>query len=166
MKLSNITVFFMISNTQTLEGITSKVGEDEHIILWDLENCTLEQAIETLDDVQYEYRLGDIYIVSDAEGSYRGWCFSRRTWKEYLIILLKTKHLDYNFWYWTVRRGKATLRISNKKGRQPQQVVGFLRGYEETHIPDRLIHVLYDTGIEKRGVVVKVGQIPISVQKV
>jgi len=59
-KFRNITVFFMVSASQTLEGVTSKVGEDQHIILWDLENCTLEQAKETLAEVQYKYRLGDI----------------------------------------------------------------------------------------------------------
>lgn len=165
-KLGTVTVFFMISKTQTLEGVTSKVGEDEHIILWDLENCTLEQAIETLTDVQYKYRLGDIWITSDAEGSYRGWCFSRRSFKEYLKILLDTEYLDWNFFWWTVRRGQATLRTSNKLNRPPQQGVAYLKGYEPTEFPAKMVHVLYDTGIEKRGVVVKVGQVSRGVQKV
>jgi len=158
-KLGTVTVFFMISKTQTLEGVTSKVGEDEHIILWDLENCTLEQAKQTLADVQYKYRLGDIYITSDCEGSYRAWCFSRRPFKEYLKILLDTEHLDWNFFWWTVRRGQATLRTSNKQGRPPQKVVAYLKGYEPTEFPDKMVHVLYDTGLEKRGVVVKLGQV-------
>jgi hypothetical protein len=162
-KLGNVTFFFMISKTQTLEGVTSKVGEDEHIIMWDLEKCTLEQAKETLADVQYKYHLGDIYITSDAEGSYRGWCFSRRKFKEYLKILLDTEHLDWNFFWWTVRRGQATLRTSNKQGRPQQQVVAYLKGYEPTEIPAKMVHVLYDTGLEKRGVVIKVGQVSRSV---
>lgn len=166
MKLKNITVFFMVSHTQTLEGITSKVGNDEHIILWDLEKCTLEQAIETLSDVQYRYRLGNIFITSDVEGSYRGWCFSRRTFKEYLKILLDTEHLDWNFFWWTVRRGQATLRTSNKQGRPPQQVVAYLKGYEPTEFPDKMVHVLYDTGIEKRGKVIKIGQVSRGIQTV
>ncbi|MEM2675636.1 MAG: hypothetical protein QXT10_03980 [Candidatus Bathyarchaeia archaeon] len=159
-KFRNITVFFMVSASQTLEGITSKVGEDQHIILWDLEKCTLEQAKETLAEVQYKYRLGDIWITSDCEGSYRAWCFSRRPFKEYLKILLDTEHLDWNFFYWTVKRGQATLRTSNKQGRPPQKVVAYLKGYEPTEFPDKVVHVLYDTGVEKRGVVVKIGQIP------
>jgi hypothetical protein len=154
-KIGNLTVFFMVSASQTLEGITSKVGEDQHLILWDLEGCTLRQATETLADVQFKHRLGDIYVVSDAEGSFRAFCFSRRSWKEYLVILLETKHLDYNFFYWTVRRGSATLRTSNKLGRPPQQVVAFLRGYEETQIPAKMVRVLYDTGIQKRGAILR-----------
>jgi len=162
-KLGNVTFFFMISSTQTLEGVTSKVGEDQHIILWDLEKCTLEQAKETLSDVQYKYHLSDIWITSDAEGSYRAWCFSRRFFKEYLKILLETEHLDWNFFWWTVRRGQATLRTSNKQGRPPQQVVAYLKGYEPAEIPAKMVHVLYDTGLEKRGVVIKVGQVSRSV---
>lgn len=154
-KFRNITFYAMVSASQTLEGITSKVGEDQHIILWDLENCTLEQAKQTLAEVQYKYRLGDIYITSDLQGSYRGWCFSRRPFKQYLKILLDTQYLDWNFFYWTVRRGQSTLRTSSKQGREPQKVVAFLRGYEETAIPDKLTHVLYDTGLEKRGKIIK-----------
>lgn len=67
------TFFAMLSHTQVLGGFTSLVGEDRHIIMWDLEKCTQDEAIETLCKVQLDHRLGDIYIVSDSEGSYRGW---------------------------------------------------------------------------------------------
>jgi len=156
-KFGRFTVFFMLSHTQTLEGITSRVGENEHIILWDLEGCSLEEAEETLSEVQFRHKLGNIFITCDAEGSYRAWCFSKRTWNEYLRILLETEHLDYNFFHWTVRRGASTLRISNKAGRQPQKIVSFLQGYEETQIPEKMVHVVYDTGMEKRGKVINIG---------
>jgi len=149
----------MVSLSQTLEGITSKVGEDQHIILWDLEKCTLEQAKQTLADVQAKYRLGDIWVTSDAEGSYRAWCFSKRTFKEYLRILLDTDYVDWNFFWWTVRRGEATLRTGNKHGRPPQRVVAYLKGYEPTQIPEKMTRVLYDTGLEKRGLVI---QLPVK----
>jgi hypothetical protein len=145
----------MVSATQTLEGVTSKVAEDQHLILMDLEGCNLQQAKETLANVQRKYKLGDIFIVSDAEGSFRAWCFSKRTFKEYLKILLDTEFVDWNFFWWTVRRGQATLRTSNKQGREPQKVVAFLKGYEETAIPDKLTKVIYDTGVEKRGAVLR-----------
>jgi len=156
-KLGRFTAFCMVSHTQTLEGVTSKISQNEHIVLWDLEGCSLNEARKTLAEIQFRHKLGDIFVVSDAEKSFRAWCFSIRSWKEYLRILLETQHLDYNFFYWTVRRGSATLRISNKKGRPPQKVVAYLDGYEETKIPESMVHVIYDTGLEKRGVVVKVG---------
>ena len=105
-KIRNYTFFCMLSKTQTLEGITSKViGEkNKHYIFWDLENCTLEQAKDTLTEVQYEFKLGDIFIISDYPKSYRAWCFSKRTFKEFLHILLHTKYVDWNFIYWTIQR--------------------------------------------------------------
>jgi len=157
MKIGNFTLFFMLSHTQTLEGVTSRINKNEHLIFWDLEGCNLDQAEEILASVQYAHRLGDIFITSDAEQSFRGWCFSVRSWREYLIILLETDYLDYNFFYWTVRRGSATLRINNKAGRQPQKVVAYLKGYEETEIPEKMVHVTYDTGLEKRGMVISLG---------
>jgi hypothetical protein len=159
LKLGRLTAYFMISLTQTLEGVTSKVvGEkDLHLIFWDLEKCSREEAEKTLKERQFQHQLGNIFLVSDIKGSYRGWCFSRRSWKEYLIILLETDHLDYNFFYWTVRRGSATLRTQTKEGRLPQMVVSFLEGYEETEIPEKMVRVIYDTGIEKRGKVIDIG---------
>jgi hypothetical protein len=58
--------------------------------------------------------------------------------------------LDYDFWVWTVRRGSATLRTSDKIDKD-QKLVAVLKGYEPTILPERLTHVIYDTGIEKRG---------------
>jgi hypothetical protein len=150
-KFGNVTFFAMLSHTQTLEGITSKIDKDKHIILWDIEKCNLKDAKKTLSKVQRKHKLGDIEIISDAPQSFRGWCFSQRPWKEYLIILLETDYLDYNFFYWTVRRGSATLRKTNKQGREPQTLVDVLEGYEKTSIPKKLTHVIYDTGVEKRG---------------
>ena len=40
-KLGRFTVFFMILHTQALEGLDSKIGEYEQIILWNLEGCSL-----------------------------------------------------------------------------------------------------------------------------
>jgi len=165
LKFRNVTFFAMISATQTLEGVTSKVSEDnhggKHIILLDLEpkvNPSLEKVIDALRKVQLAYSLGDFWLTSDAEGSYRAWCFSTRPWTTYLRIMLDLIDygvLDYNFFFWSIKRGEATLRTSNKHGRPPQQVVAYLKGCEETSIPQKLTRVLYDTGLEKRGLVLR-----------
>jgi hypothetical protein len=41
------TFFMMFSETQTLEGITSLQSDSNHIIMFDLENCSLNEAEET-----------------------------------------------------------------------------------------------------------------------
>ena len=150
------TFFVMLSETQTLEGITSLQPDGKHIIMWDLEGCTLQEAIETLRKVQQKYNLSHIFIVSDAEGSYRAWCFSKVDLNTFLKILLDTDYLDWNFFYYTIKRRKATLRVNNKKNRLKQELVSFLESYPMP-IPELPEMVIYDTGIEKRGLSILLG---------
>ncbi|MGQ9507542.1 MAG: hypothetical protein ACUVTB_06800 [Candidatus Bathycorpusculaceae bacterium] len=155
LKIRNITIFAMISATQTLEGVMSKIGNDKHLILADIEtDKPLNEILHVLKRIQRRYRLGDFWLTSDFKGSYRLWCFSQRSWLKYLQILLdllKEGILDYNFWFWTIKRGSATLRTSNKANREPQRVIAHLKGYEKTTIPSKLCHVVYDTGTSKVG---------------
>jgi hypothetical protein len=153
----------MLSKTQTLEGVTSKVvsePEEKHLryIFFDLDSGTLAEVEQKLEEIQRDFKLGDIYICSDREGSYRAFCFSKRPWLTYLHILIHTfPLLDYGFWVWTVRRGSATLRTSDKVGRPPQECVKVLNGFEPTVFPEKLCYVQYDTGIEKKGRLIKLG---------
>lgn len=156
-KIANTTLFFMLSRTQTLEGITSLQKDGKHIIMFDLENCSLEQAENTLRNVQRKYCLSNIYITSDIDRSFRAWCYSLVDFKTFLKILLDVDYLDWNFFYWTVSRSKATLRISNKKNREPQKIVSVLESYF-VPIPKSCQSVIYDTGIEKRGLTVLLGE--------
>jgi hypothetical protein len=162
-KKFGIQLVVFLSKTQTLEGCTSKVLTEPkekhvHFIFWDLEGCTLQQAIDTLRIVQVAYRLGDIIIVSDKEGSYRAWCYSKRPFLTYLRILIDTQYVDYGFFVWTVKRGAATLRTSQKIGREPQEQVAYLHGYESTMVPQRITRVVYDSGIVKSGINVNLGE--------
>jgi len=153
LKFGNITFFGMISKTQTLRGITSTANKKEHLhyIFWDLEDCTLNEAEQTLRKVQEEFLLSNIYITSDKDRSFRAWCFSQRKWLDYLHILLHTEYVDYGFWIWTVRRGEATLRISKKEKRDYQNLISVLEGYGKVDLPNKILVIKYDTGIEKRG---------------
>lgn len=156
LRTQTFTLFFMGSTHQTLRGYASKVGQDQHVIMWDLENCTLDQAKKTLLNVQKKYALGEIYITGDREDSFRAWCFQIIPFKSFLKILLDTDYVDYQFFYWTVRRGKATLRTSTKKGRDPQTIVSVLKGVKYP-VPDKMVAVKYDTGLIKRGLSLLIG---------
>jgi hypothetical protein len=92
-------------------------------------------------------------VTGDVEQSYRAWCFSRRSFRDFLDILLHTRYLDWNFFYYTVRRYRATLRLTKKKNREPQRIVATLREYGEHDLPlpDQFEFVTYDTGMMKRG---------------
>jgi hypothetical protein len=154
------TFFVMLSRSQRLEGVTSLQSDGDavgHMVMWDLEGCSLEEAEQTLKQAQQKYNLSHIYIVSDAEGSYRAWCFSKVDFPTFLSILVDSLSiLDYSFFYYTVKRRKATLRISDKKDRPPQRLVAVLGSYA-AKVPDQMELVVYDTGLVKRGHTIMLG---------
>jgi len=154
------TVFIMVSETQTLEGITSLLPNGLHYPLFDIEKCTLEEAENGLMKVQISYGLSDIFITSDIERSYRAFCYTQVKFTDYLrmqLDLLDYGLLDYNFFWWTVNKSKATLRVSNKKNRSKQKPVSVLESF---YVPVQNLRekVIYDTGIEKRGLTVFLGE--------
>lgn len=159
-KIGRITLFGMIAKTQAIGGITSlvnnvgKVDENIHILMWDLEdeNLTLNKAILYLCYVQQKYNIGEIFIYGESEkkNSFRAISLTRKPFTEFLQILLDTKYVDYMFFKYTVMRGKATLRLTDKENRKTQKVLYVLKGKKE-ELPKRVERVLYDTGLVKLG---------------
>lgn len=160
--VGNLTFFAMLSQTQTIEGVTSLQSDGKHIIMLDCdsENCNLQQIKNKLKEIQVVYGLSDIFIVTDNDTSFRAWCLSKVDFDVYLHILVDCLPiLDYNFFYYTVKRKKATLRTSNKKGRPEQRLACVLKSYPcPIHYNDVVEKVVYDTGLEKRGVSIRVGE--------
>ena len=150
----------MFSETQTLEGITSLLPNGLHYPLFDIEKCTLEEAENGLMKVQISYGLSDIFITSDIERSYRAFCYTQVKFTDYLrmqLDLLDAKLLDWNFSWWTMNKGEGTLRVSSKENRPKQELVSTLHSYS-VPIPRKVEPVFYDTGIEKRGLTVFLGE--------
>lgn len=114
-KIFNFNFTFNFAHVQSLEGITSLLPNGKHVIFWDIEGCSLQEAKESLRKVQKQHRLSDIFIVSDIEGSYRAYCYNQVDFKTYFKILLDTDYVDPNFVDYTYRRKRATLRVSKKK---------------------------------------------------
>jgi len=159
-KLFNYTLFFMLSHTQTLEGVTSLLPNGLHMPFFDIENCRLNKAENELRKLQILYDLSDIFITSDIERSFRSWCFGQVKFTDYLrmqLDLIDAGILDYNFFWWTVKQSKATLRVSNKENRPPQKLVSVLKSYS-VQIPETVEKVVYDTGVQKRGLTVFLGE--------
>lgn len=157
-KIFNTTLFFMLSQTQTVKGITSRLRNGKHIVLWDLDKkkVTLMQIKEVLRKVQQKYGLSNIYIVSDKMDSFRAWCFSQVDFSTYIKILADSLEIiDYNFFYWMVYQSKSTLRISRKVDRPQQKVVSVLESFYVPLPFNMLEKAIYDTGIEKVGIYIK-----------
>ena len=129
-----------------------------YVYQWDLENCTLKQAEKILTKIQKKYCLSHIYLASDNQNSFRAWCFSKVNFETFLEILVcSLSILDHNFFYYTVKRRKATLRTGNKKGRQAQNVVDVLRSFPVPFVDSVVEKVVYDTGLEKKGISLLIG---------
>lgn len=153
-RIRNYTLFFMVSHTQKLHGITSKIPQDKlnrHYVFADIENCDLITCEKELLSIQRKYNLPHIFITSDKDKSFRIWCFARVEFRKLLKILLDIPHLDYNFFYWTVERGKATLRTSIKLNRHEQKIIGVLESYS-VPVPEYFQEVVYETGTDKIGI--------------
>jgi len=160
------TFFVMVAETQTLEGITSQVigREGYHYPLFDIEKhgeiLSLEVVERELGKIQVSYGLSNFYIRSDKQGSYRPYCFSEVKLTDYMrmqLDLIDVGILDWNFFWWTVNKGYATLRINQKKNRPKQELVSILHSYS-VPIPEKFSIAFYDTGVQKRGLTVFLGK--------
>lgn len=157
----------MLAKTQTLQGITSQVigKEGYHYPFFDLEKpkgtLQLEEVEYELGKIQVSYSLSNFYILSDKQGSYRNFCFLPVKFTDYLrmqLDLIDAGILDYNFFWWTVNKSEATLRVNSKKNRPKQELVSTLHSYSVPIPKEKVRQAIYDTGIEKRGLTVFLGE--------
>ena len=162
---SRFTFFTMLSRSQRIEGITSQVYDKngkptgKHYPFFDLENCSPEQIKKILKKVQTRYGLGNIYLTSDNNRqSFRGWCFSIVTFETYIKILVDSLSItDYGFFYYTIKRKEATLRLSQKEGRPFQTCTDVIESFFVPYPSGIMTHVIYDTGTEKKGTTINLG---------
>ena len=157
MKKFDYSFTFNFAHIQTLEGITSLLPNGKHIILWDIENCTPKEKDESLRKVQVSYSLPHIYTVSDIERSYRSYCYLQVDFNTLFRVLSDTKYVDPIFLDYIWKRKKATLRTNQKKDRPKQDIVSVLESYYVPIPKEHLERVVYDTGIEKRGLSIILG---------
>lgn len=124
-------VFYSIlTKVEHLEGINSKLKRkiDQHIILFDFDDMPIKNVMNSLKITQKKYDLGEIFIITDRENSYRAMCFKTVKFIELLKILIDTKGIDEYFIRYTARKGEATIRTTTKKGRKDIIIAGYLEG--------------------------------------
>ena len=144
----HLTVFLMIAKTQTIEGITSKLEHDRHIVLWDLDKCDLDEAKDALTYVQDKYNLSSIAIFGDRDNGFCAICYKVVNFITMLRILIDTQHIDNGFVSYTAKRNKATLRVSRKEDREKMKIRAILYSYEVAP-PRKLERIIYKTGLLK-----------------
>lgn len=135
-KYGDILIYGFITKIQKQTGITSIIPNSEyHYVLWDMDNISYNDVVTNIMDVAEKYGLSNCVIMSDKEKSYRVFSNTRVPFKTLIKILLDTKGVDYMFIKWTVKRDYATIRLSNKKGRDEVKILNVLK-YDGVYKPD------------------------------
>lgn len=148
--------YILDARIQIVKGISSRINNDynDHRILWDLDNCEFNEALEALNKIQDSYNLGKIYIFSDKEKSYGAICNTVVSFREYLKILIDTDLIDPLFTRYALQRHEGILRLSNKEGRPlPRETIHTIHsesGRLENH--NDFVITSYETGYIKRGI--------------
>ena len=146
----NILIYGFITTVQKQDGIMSIIPDSEnHYVLWDMDNLSYAECIFNISKIANEYNLKNVVIMSDKENSYRAFSPTPVEWKTLLKILIDTEGVDYLFFKWTVRRGYATIRLSDKIGRNENKIIQILN-HDNKYKPDfnnfQYVHYETDTG--------------------
>lgn len=145
-QIGNILFYGFITKTQKATGITSKTDrENYHYILWDFDNVEYHNMISALEKVMIKYNINGLVVMSDKVNSYRAFSSDIVDYKTLLKIILDTDGVDRMFFKWTVKRGYATIRISDKKNRPENLIIGMLGRMDIDFIKEKFKFVDYDT---------------------
>ena len=127
------------SQREEREGVASKIfkEEDKHILLWDFDNIKLNielaDIMATLINMQTQYNLPTIYVVSSSPTNYHAYCFTARSFREVIHIISATPQIDVRYLRLGMIRGYYTLRISPRKN-DNFQLIEIL----ESNLPDEV----------------------------
>lgn len=164
-KKCSINLSLNFSKVQTCKGFTSKLSNGNHILFLDLDKAkNFFELKNKMREIQNKYKdvngnsLSHFYFFSDKEGSFRLWCFSEISFSVYTKILLDAfDYLDFNFIHWTLKTGKATIRYSDKVGRESQKLVDCLESYFVPILLEKMEYAIYDTSLTKKGIMIRLG---------
>lgn len=152
----NRVLYLMFARIQLVSGISSRYSEDynQHRILWDLDECTLNDACDSLMKVQDWYNLGNIEIISDKENSYGAVCNTIVSFKELLHILIDTELIDPLYVRYAVQRHEAILRLSDKENRPIHReiICKLYRKSDRLQNEQKYYTVAYETGYISKGI--------------
>ena len=121
-KLSRLFVIHIkkIANTQ---GVNSSLKDGKHFLMFDFDNVELLRVWYELKKTQQKYNLPNIYIANTGKpNSFHAYCLKRVSFIEMVQIALNCESIDRTFVRFALFRNHATLRISEKNGRQITRV--------------------------------------------
>lgn len=116
--IGNYRLTFTFARVARVVGVNSELDDGRHILMWDFDDVPLDKVKEALRRVQTRFFLSDIIICETKElKNYIAYCFTAKEWKEAVMIVAQTEHIDWQFFRFGVYRGHFTLRVSPKNSR-------------------------------------------------
>ena len=110
---------FTCAKIAKVVGVNSHVNGDLHIAMWDFDHVPLEQVQRVLLNTQVTFALPTIYIAKTSEpDNYIAYCFCLRHFKEICQIVMATPYVCWNFLKFGIYRGRFTLRVGAKAGKE------------------------------------------------
>ncbi len=104
--------------SERVHGITSKLPNGRHILMWDFDNSTLEQVFDTLAGEQRFWSLARIHVFSGGRpGSYHAYCLEEFDFIDAVGLIYDTEGVDRGWVKLAFIREYFTLRTSTKDGR-------------------------------------------------
>jgi hypothetical protein len=129
-------------------GVTSKLRDGRHILMWDFDNEQPYTIKLNLLNIQLKHGLSHIYILQSSPGdNYIAYCFNAYTFQEAFKIVNSTPGVDFNFLRFSMMREYFTLRISKTQLRPQPEGAFFLRGISDpdAEVDDLAYFVRYET---------------------
>lgn len=114
---------FTFARIAKVIGVNSNFDEDNHILMWDFDDVSLEDVKEALKLVQTRYFLSDIHILETKPNTnFIAYCFSVEEWRRVVEIIASTPNVDLQFLRFGIYRGHFTLRVTPKGDRHIKKV--------------------------------------------
>lgn len=151
-RIGKYRITFTFAPVTDIIGVNSYLDGDDHILMWDFDETTLVDVVESLLEVQRIYYLPKIYIMeSKKDINFMAYCFKRTPWRKVVEITAITKGVDWNYLKYGMYRNHFTLRVTPKCGRKLKFVGTLVSDVpEDCSIPELMSWVKYETLADKK----------------
>lgn len=114
-------IYLRIGKRTTVTGINSQVGDGESVLFWEFDRLPFETVREILEDIQWDNRLPNIYILqASTQESWHAVSMKRHCWLLALSIVAGTPGVDPDYVRLAAYREHFTLRLTDKGQGEPR----------------------------------------------
>lgn len=134
---------------QEIKGLNSECKDGTHIGMVDIDDDDIVYLREELKRVMFVYGIPRADIMSTGKpGGFHLYLWKGFTFRESLKVMMEFSTCDLAHIRWTIKRGHATLRLTDKGGRKIKKIETIYRGGDgERQLWDLKSWVRYQSGV-------------------